>query len=102
MLDLARARTFLVAVVSGQVIGTGTFEGDYVRSVFVLLTWHRKCIGKKIMQYLETVARNQGFRSIQLGSSITAMEFYLKLGYTLGAKSYNDQVVTTFHMTKAL
>jgi len=54
------------------------------------------------MQSLETVARNQGIRSIQLGSSITVMEFYLKLWYTLDTKSYNDQVGTTLHMTKAL
>ncbi|OLS12455.1 MAG: acetyltransferase (GNAT) family protein [Promethearchaeota archaeon CR_4] len=102
MQELAKTRTFLVAVASGQVIGTATLEGDYVGSVFVLPSWHRKGIGKNLMQSLEKIAHTNGIHSIQLGASITAIEIYLKLGYTLGAKSYHDQVGTTFHMTKTL
>jgi GNAT superfamily N-acetyltransferase len=105
MLEIARKRTFLVAVASGangRVIGTATLEGDYVGSVFVHPAWYQKGVGKSLMQTIETTARNNGLHSIQLGASITAVGFYLKLGYTQGAKSYSEEYGTTIHMTKNL
>ena len=102
MVELNAKRILLVAVDSGQVIGTTTLEGDYVGSVFVHPAWHRKGVGKGLMDSIEIIARKKGILSIQLGASITAVEFYLKLGYTQGAKTYSEEYGTTIHMTKNL
>jgi GNAT superfamily N-acetyltransferase len=102
MVELNEKRTFLVAVAGGQVIGTATLEGDYVGSVFVLPSWHRKGVGKNLMNAIETIARNNGKSSIQLGASIIAVGFYLKLGYTQGVKSHYEEYGTVIHMTKKL
>ncbi len=102
MVQVAQNRTFLVAVAEKQVIGTATLEGDYVGSVFVHPTCHHQGIGKRLMQDIEMIAREKGIRQIQLGASVTAVKFYLKLGYARGLKSYSEEFGTTFHMTKAL
>ncbi len=102
MVEVAQNRTFLVAVAEKQVIGTATLEGDYVGSVFVHPTCHHQGIGKRLMQDIEMIAREKGIRQIQLGASITAVEFYVKLGYARGTKSYSEEYGTTFHMSKKL
>ncbi len=102
MVEVAQKRAFLVAVEENQVIGTATLEGDYVGSVFVHPAWHHQGVGKHLMHNVETIARKNGIRQIQLGASITAVGFYVKLGYAQGPKVYSEEYGTTFHMTKNL
>ncbi len=102
MVEVAQKRAFLVAVAENQVIGTATLEGDYAGSVFVHPAWHHQGVGKRLMQDIETIASKNGIHQIQLGASITAVEFYVKLGYARGPKSYNEEYGTTFHMAKKL
>ncbi len=102
MLELARKRVFLVAVAENKVIGTATLERDYVGSVFVHPTWHHQGVGTRLMQEIEAIARKNGIRQLQLGASITAVNFYVKLGFAHGRKSHSEEYGTTFHMTKPM
>jgi histone acetyltransferase (RNA polymerase elongator complex component) len=38
-------------------------------------------IGKSMMEHLENLAKKNGYKTIELYSSVTAFEFYKSLGY---------------------
>ncbi|MNP77001.1 hypothetical protein D3C76_1743440 [compost metagenome] len=42
---------------------------------------HQTGIGRKLIYYLESVARDSGVTTLKLPSSITGQGFYEKLGY---------------------
>ncbi len=102
MIELGQKRTFFVAIIENQVIGTATLEGNYVGTVFVHPAWFGHGVGKRLMQEIEAAAQQNGIKKITLGASITAVDFYRKLGYIRGRKSHSEEYGTTFHMTKKL
>ena len=71
----------IVVTKNGNIIGTGSLRDNWISGVFVDPTLHRQGTGKKIMNYLENLAKKNGFQQIKLGSSITAFGFYKKIGY---------------------
>ena len=79
---------FYVAVDGKKVIGCGGITGywgstteSYLVSVFVLPEYQRKGIGKRIVEALEKDEYFIRAWRTEVGSSITAVSFYLKLGY---------------------
>ena len=83
------ARThFYVACAAGRIVGCGAIgpwwdseEESGFFSIFVLPAFQRRGIGRRIVQTLE---RDEFFlraKRIEIPSSITAVEFYRKLGY---------------------
>lgn len=75
-----RRRTY-VFVQEDEIQGTGSLRGNNVRSVFVNPDFHNLGIGRELMKHLEKLVKRSGYRTIELFSSVTAFEFYRKLGY---------------------
>jgi GNAT superfamily N-acetyltransferase len=90
LLDQARTQHIFVAVENGKVIGTGSLANFgtpempsyYGTAIFVALEFHRKGIGRQIMQKVEEKALELRADKITVRAAINARVFYEKLGYT--------------------
>ena len=104
--ELIRDGTYFVAEAEGRMVGCGgwskrrtLFGGDQfaeresaeldptreaarIRAFFVHPDWARRGIGRAILERCEQEARSQGFRSLQLMSTLPGLKFYRSLGYT--------------------
>lgn len=77
-----------VAEENGRIVGVGGISSYFgsltesiILNVFVLPEYHRKGIGRKIVQILENDEYGIRANRIEVPASITAKEFYYKLGY---------------------
>ena len=52
-----------------------------IRAFFVDPDWARRGIGTLILQMCEAAATAEGFRRLEMGSTLTGVEFYRALGY---------------------
>lgn len=74
-------RLVLVATAKGEIIGTASLHGAWVRSVFVRPDQQKHGIGTRLMRAIEERAEAQGIRQISVPSSINAEGFYRRLGF---------------------
>jgi GNAT superfamily N-acetyltransferase len=87
------------ATVDGQIVGTGSLDGQTVSSVFVHPTYQGQGIGARLMDAIEGAAHNQHGSALTLQSSITAQAFYEKRGFKVVRESlYGEE--RTIHMSK--
>ncbi len=77
----SKDRIIFVAAEGDKIIGTASLKGNTIYTVFVNPDFHGRGIGSKLMSKVEVVARQSGYRKLQVPSSITSVEFYKKLGY---------------------
>lgn len=98
----------LVAEEEEKIAGFGLLTKDgelkllYVHPNFIR---SQKRVGSSILRKLEEVALEMGIAEINLGSTITALEFYLKLGYiNRGPTAYemNGVLIPAIKMRKTL
>jgi GNAT superfamily N-acetyltransferase len=99
--------TYYVAVGGGKLVGGGgwskrqtLFGGDQMKSIedllldpgrdparirafFVHPDWARRGIGRRIIEACEAAAREHGFHSMELGSTLPGEPLYAALGYTV-------------------
>ena len=94
----ARARDshFYVAVYDNKIIGCGGITGywgsveeSYLLSVFILPEYQGKGVGRSIIEKLESDEYFRRAWRTEVGSSLTAVQFYRKMGY-----EYKDGVTT--------
>ena len=87
--QLAGERYCLVAEENGLVVGTGAFEDDELKTVFVLPQYQGKGVGRQLLDALEHRARQLGLPSLRVPPSRTSYGFYEKMGYAkVGPKFY--------------
>lgn len=86
LIEKARQQYMIVCVDGDDVIGTAALDGNKVRNVFVAVDRHRQGIGRLMMDYLESHAREQGLTDVYLHASPSAEGFYAGLGYRTVAR----------------
>ena len=100
-----QSRYFIVTLIEGKVVGTGSLDGDEIKALFVDPSYQRKGVGRAMMEELEEYARAMGLKEVMLKSSITAYDFYKRLDYCLVEK-LSEEVqgdwVVTYLMKKRL
>lgn len=84
--SIARDAHFYVACLGDKIIGSGAVmpeskESCLLIAIFTLPEMHCCGIGKRIMEKLETDTYFAAAKQARLFASITACNFYLKLGY---------------------
>ena len=52
-----------------------------IRAFFVHPDWARRGVGSRILEYCETAAAAAGFRSLEMGATLTGVPLYLARGY---------------------
>ncbi len=77
------AEHFHVAVVDGQIVGTGMIDlaTGKIDAVFVLPGYMGRGVGRALMEHLESLALGAGLGSIHLESTLNAAAFYRSLGF---------------------
>lgn len=73
----------IAAVLSDRIVGVGVIlpERNELRGCYVHPSFGRMGIGQAIVAELEAIGREAGLRELFLDSSITAEQFYLRLGF---------------------
>jgi putative acetyltransferase len=90
------------AAFDGQtLVGTVSLGPDKVHSVFVRANLQRRGVGRRMMAFIEDIARADGRRALVLSSSLTAVPFYASLGYTEAGREMRQNVATVL-MVKLL
>ncbi|WP_313904028.1 GNAT family N-acetyltransferase [Rhizobium laguerreae] len=82
ILKLMDSRNVWIALQGGEPVGTASLDGDTVRTVFVSPTAQRRGIGRRVMQTVEAAAFANGIKALQVPASLTARNFYARLGYS--------------------
>ena len=80
--DLLARGVMFVAVIDDAVVGTASFDGLLVRTVFIDPACQGHGIGRALMADVERAAVEKGIRVLSVRSSITAEPFYAKLGFS--------------------
>lgn len=98
--DLACSAHTYVACDGDIIVGTGSITGYWgsetesvLLTIFVLPEYQRKGIGSRIVQALESDGYFLRANRIEIPASITACEFYTKMGYSFkgGKKELDDE-----------
>jgi GNAT superfamily N-acetyltransferase len=79
--ELATERQMFVAETTG-IAGTVSRDGNKVYTMFVHPRAARRGIGKLLMRHIEALAAIDGYDHMETGASITAHDFYRRLGYS--------------------
>lgn len=84
----AKEAHFYVATYDNKIIGCGGITGywgsteeSYLTSIFVLPDYQGKGVGRKIVETLEADEYFRRAWRTEVGSSLTAVSFYRKIGY---------------------
>lgn len=94
-------RKVFVATIKRRIVGTASLDGKVVRTVFVTPEMQGRGVGKLLMAIIERTAREDGVELLSLQSSVTAEQFYLKLGFKAVRDSYHGDE-RTITMERAL
>lgn len=86
--ELISKRKVFVAVLGQQIVGTASLDGKVIRSVFVAPNAQGRGIGRQLMAEVERDAREAGITALVVPSSVTAEQFYAKLGFKAVRDSY--------------
>ena len=102
IIERASQTHFYVVFDENQIIGSGAIGPywDYedescLFTIFVQPEYHGKGIGKKIIETLEQDEYFLRAKRIEIASSITALPFYLKMGYRFkdGIRKVDDELL---------
>jgi GNAT superfamily N-acetyltransferase len=81
-------------------------EPAKIRAIFVHPEWARQGLGTLILKHCEDAAERAGFRSLEMGSTLTGVPLYSRKGYerreTLGIPLPNGELLPIVHMVKTL
>ncbi len=80
---LLASREFLVAEQEGEVLGFGVldFSESLINATYVSPKAVRRGVGRRLLEAMETLARQQGATRLRLSSTLNAVPFYQRLGY---------------------
>ena len=71
----------LLAFIGKRLMGSVALRDKKIWGLYIRPNFSDKGIGKELMNQIEKVAGNEKIRKIEIYSTITAKEFYKKIGY---------------------
>ncbi len=101
VIDLLEQRLVFVALLDGEIVGTGALDSHAVRSLFIAPQQQRKGIGQALMGEIEKAALQRSIETLLVPSSLTAESFYARLGYRVLREQLHGEERTLI-MTKLL
>lgn len=73
-----------------------------LRQMAVLNNVQGKGIGRALMLFAETIARDRGFRKLTMHARKTALGFYERLGYKISGEEFKEVTIPHYVMEKNL
>ena len=96
----------LVALIAGEIVGTGTLQGAHIRRVFVSPQHQRRGIGKLIAAELEKKALSEDKTVLDLAAAVGSRAFWESLGFKVEeerfAPSEKRRIIRYYTMAKNL
>ena len=88
--NISNKSIFYIAEENNKIIGYIKGGKDRIANLFILKEYHKKGIGKKLVELLEKESKKQNSKEIKVRSSIYATSFYQKMGYkkTTGIRNF--------------
>lgn len=80
-LKRGKNRIYIVAVKGKRIIGIAGLEENDVKSFFVNPSFHKKGIGKLLINEIEKIAKSRNLKKLIVNSSFNAQGFYEKCGF---------------------
>jgi GNAT superfamily N-acetyltransferase len=81
-------------------------EPAKIRAIFVHPEWARQGLGAQILKHCEDAAQRAGFRSLEMGSTLTGVPLYSLKGYekreNVAVPLPNGEFLPIIHMVKLL
>lgn len=81
-------------------------EPAKIRAIFVHPDWSRRGLGTFILKHCEDAAERSGFRTLEMGSTLTGVPLYTLKGYVrcedVAIPLPNGEVLPVVHMVKTL
>lgn len=87
--QLISRRTVFVCLIGDCVVGTGSLDGEVVRTMFVSPDKQGHGIGRMLMRSIEAVARDRKIAILAVPASVSAEAFYARLGFTAVRDAYH-------------
>ncbi|MEG0772133.1 GNAT family N-acetyltransferase [Clostridium sp.] len=81
IIEIAKARDIYVAELNGKLIGTASLDKHIICAVYVNIDYHNRGIGRRLMCFIEEVAKHKSIKFLRLHASLTSLNFYYTLGY---------------------
>lgn len=91
--ETIQAKILLVALYRDKIVGVLRGKEDKLQSLFVDRKYHRKGIGRKLVDTFEKQVTQMGGNVIKLMSTIYAIQFYQSIGYK---KTTGIRIMKTF------
>lgn len=91
VLNLLKQRKVFVALHDQQIVGTASLDGNAVRTMFVAPDVQRRGIGRRLMEAVEAAARISRVKVLVVPSSVTAEQFYARLGFQTVRDSFHGE-----------
>ena len=70
-----------VVELNGAVVGAGAIHGDRLEGLYAAPEFAGRGVGAGLLDRLEALMRDRGFRSVHAEASTNARDFYLRRGY---------------------
>ena len=99
---MARKREMYVYDSDGVIAGTISLGGNTIYGFFVAPDRQHEGIGTELLKWAEKRAREKGKRTLQVGASITALNFYRKHGYKTIRQEHDTSHCDIYFMVKML
>ncbi|MCR5703161.1 MAG: GNAT family N-acetyltransferase [Eubacterium sp.] len=77
--DIEDGKTFIISC-DGEIVGTGTVDGNRIGRIFVLPQYEGRGLGSKLIDFLEMEVLKE-YGSVVLDSMLPAADFYRKRNY---------------------
>ena len=96
----------LVALINGEIVGTGTLQGAHIRRVFVSPQHQGRGIGTLIADELEKRASASNIMTLDLAAAVGSRTFWESRGFTVEEERYapseKERIIRYFTMVKIL
>lgn len=105
MVRKIQTQDLYIALANDRLAGTVALKDDWVVGVYTAIDFMGQGIGKKLMEFIEGIALQKGFKSLRLAASPLGVAFYSKLGWETIALQQFDYEGVLFEetlMTKRL
>jgi GNAT superfamily N-acetyltransferase len=79
--QMIRSEMVFVAEDAGEIVGVLRGRPYRLGSLFVHKDYHRRGIGRKLVEHFEQECREQGSPAIRVAATLYAVPFYLMMGY---------------------
>lgn len=75
-------------------------ETARIKSVAILEEYRRKGLGRYLMEYVENIARERGYKKVNLMGRVSVEGFYNKLGYKTIGEPFDYHTIPHIDMVK--